>query len=261
MRYACDGGIPMVDRDRVDEQLSRVAHDWLAWRSDIVDLDSEFAAFEDVLAGQSIPRRSARRRVSPTRIVAVAASVLILAAGIVAIAWAQRNRQPDSVATPVDTVEPQVTVAPSVAGTSTSTIAMTTIPVADSCTGTPTPPPSLTDGSPVGIPVVDPTGDGRSARWGEVDAPNVVYQSLDVTLDSSSLDTAVADGQAITSGPYEAVAVPVGDPPLGQITIYLRDVGDGCLRAYIVGPGLLKADADALAAQWIDALTTDDSGE
>ncbi len=259
MHYARDRAKPMIDRDRVDEQLSQAAHDWLAWRSDIVDLDTEFTALEGVLAGQSDLRQLDRRHADRTRILAVAASVLILAAGIAAIVWSQGNRHPDSVVPPVDTVEPQITVAPSVAGTSTSTVAVTTIPIADSCSGQPMPPPTLSDGSAVGFPVVDPTdGGGRIARWGEVDAPNVVYQPLDVTLDPSSLDIAVAEGRAITSGPYEAAAIPVGDPPVSQITIYVRDVGAGCLRAYIVGPGLLQADAVALATQWIDALVGPD---
>ena len=112
MHYARDGAKPMIDRDRVDEQLSQAAHDWLAWRSDIVDLDTEFAALEGVLAGQSDLRQLDRRHADRTRILAVAASVLILAAGIAAIVWSQGNRHPDSVVPPVDTVEPQITVAP-----------------------------------------------------------------------------------------------------------------------------------------------------
>lgn len=102
MHYARDGAKPMTDCNRVDEPLSQAAHDWLARRSDIVDLDTEFAALEGVLGGQSIPRQFDRRHADRTRIVAVAASVLILAAGIAAIVWSQGNRHPDSVATPVD---------------------------------------------------------------------------------------------------------------------------------------------------------------
>jgi hypothetical protein len=83
-----------------------------------------------------------------------------------------------------------------------------------------------------------------------------VYQTLDAAPDPSWLDDAIADGRAIANGAYQAVAIPVGDPPLGGISIYVSDTNDGCLRHYLVGPGLLADEAQTVARQWVDALAS-----
>jgi hypothetical protein len=74
--------------------------------------------------------------------------------------------------------------------------------------------------------------------------------------DPSWLEEALVDGRAVVAGTYQAVAIPVGDPPISEITIYVRNTADGCLRAYNVGPGLLTDEAMDLARRWVDALAT-----
>ncbi len=124
------------------------------------------------------------------------------------------------------------------------------------CLTRPQAPPSLVDGSLPGPATIESSGGFRGARWGDADSPFAVYQVLDEAGDPSWLDGALADGRAITIDNLQAVSIPVGDPPLGSITIYLRDALEGCLRTYLVGPGLLSDDAAGLARQWVDALAT-----
>jgi hypothetical protein len=119
------------------------------------------------------------------------------------------------------------------------------------CTAQPTAPPTLVDGTAPGPMPTEITA--TFVRWGADGAPNAVRQLLQ-PLDPSWLDEALADGRAIVDDRYQAAAIPVGDPPISEITIYVRNTADGCLLAYNVGPGLMTDEASALARRWVDSL-------
>jgi hypothetical protein len=127
---------------------------------------------------------------------------------------------------------------------------------ATACASEPFTPPTLADGTSPGEASIDADADGRSARWGAAEATNRVLQILDTAVDPEAIDAAVAAGRAFTAGTFQAAVLPVGDPPLGSISIFLRDIEGGCLRWYLVGPGLLDEDAARIARAWVDALTT-----
>lgn len=226
---------------------------------------------------------------------AAAAAVFVVALGVAAIAWPRNANAPDLVttetaaATPptLDTAtvaitqpsqpttsissEPSTSISPTptttTTATSTSTTTATTatitttttaaIPVVGApCEAEPFTPPSLVDGTPPGDPVIEQLEGGRIVRWGDVDSPFGVSQSLGFPIDESWLDNAIENERAITAGNWQTTTVAVGDPPLSGITIYLRDTTDGCLRTYNVGPGLYSDQADTLAGDWITALST-----
>jgi hypothetical protein len=127
---------------------------------------------------------------------------------------------------------------------------------ASTCASEPFTPPTLADGTPPGETSIDADANGRAARWGATDAPNRVLQILDTAVDPESLDAAVAAGRALAVGRFQAAVLPVGDPPLGSIAIFLRDIEGGCLRWYLVGPGLLDEDAARIAQAWVEMLGT-----
>jgi hypothetical protein len=117
------------------------------------------------------------------------------------------------------------------------------------CIGAPTAPPSLVDGTPPGeVTVADDV-----ARWSGEDSANNVRQVLR-PADASWIEDALAAGRAITRDTFQAAVVPAGDPPISDITIYLRDGSVGCVLTYNVGPGLYTVDVEALARRWVDAL-------
>ena len=124
------------------------------------------------------------------------------------------------------------------------------------CATEPFAPPSLVDGTAVGDATIESATDWRAARWGAADAPNRVLQILDTEVDNQYLDGRVAAGDAVVAGSFQAAVLPVGDPPLGTISIYVRDTTTDCTRTYIIGPGLLTGDATQVAQQWLDALST-----
>ncbi len=126
------------------------------------------------------------------------------------------------------------------------------------CVAEPQAPPSLVDGSPPGSATIESVGTARSARWGDPDSPLTVVQGLDALVDPQPLDDAVANGRAVTAGAMQALVIPVGDPPISEIMIALRDTTDACLRLYRVGPGLLLDEATELARKWVDALAAGD---
>lgn len=127
---------------------------------------------------------------------------------------------------------------------------------ARACASEPFTPPSLADSTAPGEVSIDTDATGRSARWGGADASNRVVQILDTAVDPEPLDAALAGSRALLAGSFQAAVQPVGDPPLGSIAIFLRDVEGGCLRSYLVGPGLLDEDAARIAQAWVDALAT-----
>lgn len=124
------------------------------------------------------------------------------------------------------------------------------------CESEPLTPPSLVDGTQPGDAAIEEQADRRIVRWGPSDSPFVVSQVLGFPIDASSIDLAIANGRNITLGDWQATTVPVGDPPISETTIYLRNNADGCLRAYGVGPGLYPDQADSLAESWVVALST-----
>jgi len=131
---------------------------------------------------------------------------------------------------------------------------------ASACASDPFTPPTLADGTPLGEGSIDAEANGRAARWGATDAPNRVLQTLDTAFDPESLDAAVAAGRAFAVGRFQAAVLPVGDPPLGSIAIFLRDIEGGCLRWYLVGPGLLDEDAARIAQAWVEMLAASSTG-
>ncbi|HWL41674.1 MAG TPA: hypothetical protein VNQ73_01935 [Ilumatobacter sp.] len=124
------------------------------------------------------------------------------------------------------------------------------------CRTEPIAPPSLVDGAAPGEPVFETWGGGQAARWGDADSPNAVRHPFGVEPDPQWLDAEVAAGRAITTDRFQATAIPVGDPPLGMITIFVRDLSSDCLLQYLVGPGLLDDEAEALAQAWVNALVS-----
>ena len=131
---------------------------------------------------------------------------------------------------------------------------------ASACASEPFTPPTLADGTPPGEGSIDADANGRAARWGATDAPNRVVQILDTAVDPESLDAAVAAGRAFMVGRFQAAVLPIGDPPLGSIAIFLRDIEGGCLRWYLVGPGLLDEDAARIAQAWVEMLDASSTG-
>ncbi len=130
-----------------------------------------------------------------------------------------------------------------------------------SCESDPLTPPSLVDGSQPGEPVIEAQGSSQLVRWGSPDTPFPVTQSLGSPIDATWIDDAITAERAISEGDWQAATVPVGDPPLGQISIYLRNTSDDCLRVYNIGPGLYSDEAVSLAQDWVAALATRESIE
>jgi hypothetical protein len=243
----------MSNDDQLDEQLRRLARRSIEHRASAVDAD---AAFSD-RPGPLDSSRSSKR--SHHRWLAAAAAAAVAVAGVAALAWPRGETDPVRVATetvaapPVATGSASSTTEP-VSSTTTSVTAVTAA-TAD-CEATPLTPPSLVDGTPPGEPVVEEQEGARFVRWGPSDSPFSVLQSLGSPIDVSWLDDALERGRAITAGDWQATTVAVGDPPISYITIYLRDTASGCVRGYSVGPGLFSDQAEALAQNWITALST-----
>ena len=124
------------------------------------------------------------------------------------------------------------------------------------CTSEPLKPPSLVDGSSPGDGVVTEQAGGRLVRWGDSDSPFAVTQGLGFPVDVSYIDYAIENERVITAGDWQATTVAVGDPPISGITIFLRDVTDGCVRTYTVGPGLYSDEVSTLAEEWVAALSS-----
>jgi hypothetical protein len=243
----------MSNDDQLDEQLRRLARRSIERRASAVDTDAAFSDHPGQLNSSRSPDRSRRRWL------AAAAAAAVAVAGVAALAWPRSETDPVRVAT--ETVAPPPVLTDS-ASTTTEPVPATTAPAtavtaatAD-CEATPLTPPSLVDGTPSGEPVVEEQDGARIVRWGASDSPFSVSQSLGSPIDVSWLDDALESGRAITAGDWQATTVAVGDPPISGITIYLRDIASGCVRVYSVGPGLFSDQAEALAQNWITALST-----
>lgn len=145
------------------------------------------------------------------------------------------------------------TVASSPPSTDPDVVTASTIIAPVLCREAPVAPPSLVDGSPTGeVTVTTVEGGSQLARWGAADSPSAVFQVLDGEVDLSWFE---ANPELIVArGSFEAVAIPVADPPAGPITIYVRDATTGCAQAYGVGPGLLVDEARRVATAWVEAL-------
>jgi hypothetical protein len=139
------------------------------------------------------------------------------------------------------TTDPSTTLAP------IATVAtLPTAPVDRVCT-TPVAPPSLVDGSPTGE---RSTFDGYVEWTGS--GSNSVRQNLSSTEDPTSLMAG-----SLTAGRTAlAWVIPVGDPPLGRISITVVRAGvlegeEPCALMYSVGPGLMDQEVRDLAADWV----------
>lgn len=125
--------------------------------------------------------------------------------------------------------------------------------VASYCSGDPTAPPSLPDGSPPGEPAIaarDLVRSPRSAVWAQ-GTSNEVWQVLDVAIDPAVLDAALADGSAHWAADVAATTEPVdGGQPAAVIYLGVL-AAQMCDYAYIVTDPAVAGDAEALAARWV----------
>jgi hypothetical protein len=117
------------------------------------------------------------------------------------------------------------------------------------CWTEPVAPPTLGDGSPPGVPQIDPYG---LATWGEPGSPAAVTQSLGNAPRSEWLDDSFGGVRQVSSGAVRAAVVTAGDWEGGPKIILVRGT-DGCDREYGVGQIPID-DAVALAQTWVDAL-------
>jgi hypothetical protein len=211
----------------------------------------------DVRLDRRVERRDDRR----ARLLAVAAAaVLVVGVGV----WAVRRdggsavvstpTVPDStLTTPVTTsgvpasgvaTTDATTTDPPVTMTDTATTVWSPPTSVDRICTTMWFPPSLADGSPVG----EVTTEGEYVGPGSTSVQQFTEGELDPTLFAAGV---VLEGRTAV-----ASVLPVGDPPLGGITItVLRDdlVEDGepCALIYSVGPGLLAEEVRDLVEDWI----------
>jgi hypothetical protein len=117
------------------------------------------------------------------------------------------------------------------------------------CWTEPVAPPTLSDGSVPGDPVIDQIG---RALWGDPGSPAAVWQTLGRQPNSWWLDESPDGVQQVGSGSARA-AVAVGGDFAGAPKIILVRGTDSCDREYEVGP-LQIEEAVALAQDWVDAL-------
>lgn len=246
----------MSNDDRLDEQLRRAAKRSIESRASAIDVDRALRENTDRLDNRATPRHVERRWL------AAVAAAIVVAAGIIAIAWPRGTSGPDLVTTETGVAS---SPAPSTTGPTTGRTTDTTIEsavnatIADdqaACESEPVAPPSLVDGTQPGDPEIEEYDSGSSARWGTSISTSSVSQSLGPVSDTSRIDDAVANGRVISAGSWQAVTLPVGDPPLGQIQIHLRNTTEGCIRVYFVGPGLYSDEAQSLAEDWVAALAS-----
>ncbi len=255
--------------DEVDRRLVELGQAAADEVTEHLDVEAELA---DLHRRSSTTSSVGDRRARRWLIVAAASIVAVGAAALLVVA----ERADDQDAAPARSTLPPITTAPAVETTLPETPATTAAPVTETavaappdeqseqvggeittCERDPLTPPSLVDRSPPGEAVIADTGDGRIARWGDLDSTFAVSQVLDAPVDASWLDTAIDTERAITVGQWQATSIPVSDPPLGSITIYLRNTTDGCLRAYFVGPGLFVDQAEAVATSWVESLAAE----
>jgi len=229
-------------------------------RRSAVDVDAAL----DEHRGRSVDRLSSGR--PPRRWFAAVAAGVVVAGGITALAWPRGSESPDFAAVPTtDERLPQTTIEEPVPSTTVESITTqpetTTAPTSTaigvgSCESEPLTPPSLADGTQPGDPVIEDSDAWNGAVWGPIDSAFAVSQGLGSPVDASWIDDAVAQGRAVTVGNWQAAVIPIGDPPLGRISIYLRNTDDGCLRQYWDESGFYTDEITMLAADWVTALAT-----
>lgn len=198
---------------------------------------------------------------------ASAAAVLVTVVAVSVVAWLARES--DEQLTTVPVTDPPVatsplddaTVPPTSPPGTTSPLATTTPtttdpgeshPEHDPCVSEAAAPPALIDGSDPGEGTLVETEDGRRVVWGD-GSFHAVTQGLDMDIDPDH--HAAAPG--VEAGEHEGRVMPVGDPPLGQISLYWTD-SEGCVRAYWIGSGFMVDEARDYLERW---LTSVDTGE
>jgi hypothetical protein len=203
----------------------------------------------------------------------VAAAMVLVTGGVVAVVTA-RARTPDAVVmtrppttpnlVPTTPVGPSSNAPPT---TTASTLTTTTSPAPSTtgdsaptltaCETIPLPPPFLVDGSDVGEPIIEELDDGRLlAIWGG-GRQERISQTFGTVANRENFDFYRGRGFAEISGRFEMFALPVGDPPLGSISIFLLDTATDCFRSYFIAPGNLEEDANDLIGRWLAALTSE----
>jgi hypothetical protein len=202
-----------------------------------------------------------------------------LAAGTVAVALigALMVRSDDRSVVTTDLPTTTSTVAPSAPTTAApttaapTTAASTTVEPSTTTSSTSAPavpvcadvlaPPSLPNGEPLPPAVVDES----RATWGDMNfydeipsretARGIVQFLTSTDLDPLTLyDQSVARGESpqpvIEIGGGRASLIPVGDPPLGAISVAI-DQGTGCRYRFALAQGLTLEEARDFVASWL----------
>lgn len=206
------------------------------------------------------PRSPAPRRRVGLVASAAAALVVALVAGLLQVArTADRHgatSEPSATTvalSPTTQRAPKPSLAPTVSTQVPNTDApSTSVAPADECALVPLAPTVLPDGSVPGSPVRIEVDGVQSVRWDGEDDKLAVTQLLDVDVDVSRFDIAQRSSVNVTVGAVFDAAVHVrsGNPPNTVITIDTLEHSTGCLREYVVGPGLTTAEVNSFVGDW-----------
>ena len=113
------------------------------------------------------------------------------------------------------------------------------------------PPPFLPSGDSPGDPVDVVRDDVTITVWGDEESGDAVLLLPDEEREPFPLPD--DSPQLVTNGLATIRIIPVGDPPLSQITLDLIETS-GCVHHYVIGPGIELDEAIDFARGWVDAL-------
>jgi hypothetical protein len=114
-----------------------------------------------------------------------------------------------------------------------------------------TPPPFLPSGDSPGDPVDVVRDDVKVTVWGDEETGDAVLLLPDEEREPFPLPN--DSPQLVTNGSETIRVVPIGDPPVSQITLDLIETS-GCAHHYFIGPGVELDEAINFAQRWVDAL-------
>lgn len=128
---------------------------------------------------------------------------------------------------------------------------------ATDCATDPVPPHLLPDGEWAQDPEITDT----QARWGDDRSGHVVQmlpaEPLGESVPADVIERSRQDGTLISVSTFgdpdvvvEAAVIPIGDPPVSQIAVYIA-TPDGCIRHYLIGPGLDLDEARHYVEVWL----------
>jgi hypothetical protein len=143
----------------------------------------------------------------------------------------------------------------------TTTVSPTTVPADHVCLDQPLAPPRLVGGGEPGeYTVAETDGDGTPLRvtWGadESAVTQVLRPAFYEEGPTELMAIVPVDGnQFRQAADYEAAVIPVGDPGVGSISIYLRERGTDCIRIYTTEPGTSLDQAIVFAQVFVDELS------